>query len=47
MKKYLIAAAVASLALIVLDWSNAFRGAFVDVAILAAVIAVSRLHHWF
>lgn len=43
----LIGATLASLVLIVLDWSNAFRGAIVDVAILGLILAGSRLAPWF
>ena len=43
----LVAAALLSIALILFDWSNAFRGAVVDVAILLAALIGPRIAAWF
>jgi hypothetical protein len=43
----LVAVTLVSLVLTVLDWSNAFRGAVVDVAILALIFFGSRIAPWF
>jgi len=46
-KILLLGAALFSLVLIVLDWSNAFRGAIVDVAIVALVWLSPGIRMWF
>jgi hypothetical protein len=43
----LVAVTLVSLVLTVLDWSNAFRGVVVDVAILALIFFSSRIAPWF
>ena len=43
----LVAITLVSLSLTVLDWSNAFRGAIVDAAILALILVGSRIMPWF
>jgi uncharacterized membrane protein YphA (DoxX/SURF4 family) len=43
----LVAVTLAALVLTALDWSNAFRGALVDLAILALIFFRSRIAPWF
>jgi hypothetical protein len=43
----LVVVTLVSLVLTVLDWSNAFRGALVDIAILALIFFGSRIAPWF
>ncbi|MBZ5498995.1 MAG: ABC transporter permease [Acidobacteriia bacterium] len=43
----LVGVGVFSLVLTVLDWSNAFAGAIINIAILAAVLLGPRVVHWF
>jgi len=43
----LVGVTLVSLSLTILDWSNAFRGAVVDVAILALILAGPRIGPWF
>jgi hypothetical protein len=43
----LVGVTLVSLAPTILDWSNAFRGALIDVAILALILAGPRIGPWF
>jgi hypothetical protein len=43
----LVGITLVSLTLTVLDWSSAFRGAVIDVAILALILASPRIAPWF
>ena len=43
----LVGITLVSLTLTVLDWSSAFRGAVIDVAILALIVANPRIAPWF